>query len=220
MTALRAPYAVGRPAALRWNHAASGAGKPDRAARREIDRRAPASPADGAPAANGALTQNSIVDMLQDRSGLMWFATLGGVDVFDGYRFRSITSDPRDPDSLSGVLVADLYEDRDGSIWIGGFLGWLDRLDPRTGRISHLPREIFGAPTARQSSPTWPCGRIRRVSCGSAAARACIDTIRAPTRCCCMPTHAADAPCCRRSARSCLRTTVALWLGGADGLYR
>ena len=70
---------------------------------------------------NGALTQNSITDMLQDRSGLMWFATLGGVDVYDGYRYRSITSDPRDPDSLSGVLVADLVEDRDGNVWIGGF---------------------------------------------------------------------------------------------------
>src|SRR5687767_11810039 len=56
---------------------------------------------------NGALTQNSITDMLQDRSGLMWFATLGGVNVYDGYEFRSITSDPRDPDSLSGVAVSD-----------------------------------------------------------------------------------------------------------------
>ena len=93
---------------------------------------------------NGALTQNSITDMLQDRSGLMWFATLGGVNVYDGYSFRAITSDPRDPDSLSGVMVAKLLEDRDGEIWIGGFLGWLDRLDPRTGKISHLPRSLFG----------------------------------------------------------------------------
>src|SRR4249919_1432465 len=60
---------------------------------------------------NGALTQNSITSMLQDRSGLMWFATLGGVNVYDGYRFRAITSDPRDPNSLSGVMVSSLFED-------------------------------------------------------------------------------------------------------------
>ena len=42
---------------------------------------------------NGALTQNSITTMLQDRSGLMWFATLGGVNVYDGYEF--IPSSPR-----------------------------------------------------------------------------------------------------------------------------
>src|SRR5688500_13640631 len=66
---------------------------------------------------NGALTQNSITDMLQDRSGLMWFATLAGVNVYDGYQFRAITSDPRDPNSLSGVTVSKLFEDRDGFIW-------------------------------------------------------------------------------------------------------
>jgi ligand-binding sensor domain-containing protein len=93
---------------------------------------------------NGALTQNSVTDMLQDRSGLMWFATLGGVNTYDGYRFRAISSDPRDPDSLSGVMVARLFEDRDGAIWVGGFLGWLDRIDPRTGKVTHLPRSLFG----------------------------------------------------------------------------
>jgi diguanylate cyclase (GGDEF)-like protein len=93
---------------------------------------------------NGALTQNSITGILQDRSGLMWFATLGGVNVYDGYQFRAITSDPRDPNSLSGVMVSGLHEDRDGNIWVAGFLGWLDRIDPRTGKVWHFPREIFG----------------------------------------------------------------------------
>src|SRR5690349_5674045 len=93
---------------------------------------------------NGALTQNSITSMLQDRSGLMWFATLGGVNVYDGYEFRAITSDPRNPNSLSGVMASRLYEDKTGDIWVAGFLGWLDRLDPRTGKVRHFPREIYG----------------------------------------------------------------------------
>src|SRR5688572_25955572 len=95
---------------------------------------------------NGALTQNSITSMLQDRTGLMWFATLGGVNVYDGYTFRAITSDPRDPDSLSGVLVSRLFEDRAGGIWVGGFHGWLDRIDPATGKVRRFPRELFGRP--------------------------------------------------------------------------
>jgi diguanylate cyclase (GGDEF)-like protein len=93
---------------------------------------------------NGALTQNTVTDMLQDRSGLMWFATLGGVNVYDGYQFRAFEADPRDPSSLSGVLVSELFEDRDGAIWIGGFHGWLDRFDPHTGKVMHLPRTLFG----------------------------------------------------------------------------
>lgn len=93
---------------------------------------------------NGALTQNSITDILQDRSGLMWFATLGGVNVYDGYEFRAITSDPRNPNSLSGVMVSNLFEDREGYLWVAGFLGWLDRFDPRTGEVRHFPRGLFG----------------------------------------------------------------------------
>jgi diguanylate cyclase (GGDEF)-like protein len=92
----------------------------------------------------GALSQNSVPSMLQDRSGLMWFATQDSVNVYDGYAFRVLSSDPRDPNALSGVLVSKLFEDRDGQIWIAGFLGWLDRLDPHTGKIRHFPRELYG----------------------------------------------------------------------------
>ncbi len=93
---------------------------------------------------DGALSQNSVTSMIQDRSGLMWFATQNSVNVYDGYAFRVLSADPRDPNALSGVLVSKLFEDRDGQIWIAGFLGWLDRLDPRTGRIRHFPRTLYG----------------------------------------------------------------------------
>jgi ligand-binding sensor domain-containing protein len=92
----------------------------------------------------GALSQNSIPNMIQDRSGLMWFATWDSVNVYDGYSFRVLSADPRDPNALSGVQVSRLFEDRDGQIWIAGVMGWLDRLDPRTGKIRHFPRDLFG----------------------------------------------------------------------------
>jgi diguanylate cyclase (GGDEF)-like protein len=95
---------------------------------------------------NGALSQNSVTSMLQDRSGLMWFATLDSVDMYDGYEFRALSADPRDPNGLSGVQIARMFEDKDGYIWVAGFLGWLDRLDPRTGKIRHFPRELYGRP--------------------------------------------------------------------------
>lgn len=169
---------------------------------------------------NGALTQNSITGILQDRSGLMWFATLGGVNVYDGYQFRAITSDPRNPNSLSGVMASRLYEDRDGDIWVAGFLGWLDRIDPRTGKVRHFPREIYGridrpsvfAPTGFYQAPdgtVWlgttqglhrydPATDRLQMHFDAAGARAPLRDIReiAP---------AGDG---------------ALWLGGQNGLYR
>jgi diguanylate cyclase (GGDEF)-like protein len=93
---------------------------------------------------DGALSQNSVPSMLQDRSGLMWFATQDSVNVYDGYAFRVLSADPRDPNALSGVLVSKLFEDRDGQIWIAGSLGWLDRIDPHTGKIRHFPRTLYG----------------------------------------------------------------------------
>ncbi|HTD28790.1 MAG TPA: EAL domain-containing protein [Xanthomonadaceae bacterium] len=94
----------------------------------------------------GALSQNSVASMLQDRSGLMWFATQDSVNVYDGYSFRVLSADPRDPNALSGAIVSTLFQDRDGQMWIAGSLGWLDRLDPRTGKIRHFPRQLYGSP--------------------------------------------------------------------------
>jgi len=72
---------------------------------------------------NGALSQNSATTMIQDRSGLIWIGTLDSVDVYDGYEFRALSADPRDPNALSGVQISRLFEDHDGNIWIAGLLG-------------------------------------------------------------------------------------------------
>jgi diguanylate cyclase (GGDEF)-like protein len=103
---------------------------------------------------DGSLTQNSVTDMLQDRSGLMWFGTEGGLHVYDGYRFQVIPADPRDPQSLQGVRIARLFEDRDGHVWVAGTTGWLDRLDPATGHIAHLPATLYGPPGAPRAGPS------------------------------------------------------------------
>lgn len=93
------------------------------------------------------LSQNSISCMLQDRRGLMWFGTYGGLNVYDGYRFRQISSDPRDSNGLAGTDISRLLEDQQGGIWVAGSLGgsgWLDRLDTTSGLIRHFPADLFG----------------------------------------------------------------------------
>mgnify|MGYP000267789476 FL=1 len=34
------------------------------------------------------LSQNTIMDMIQDSDGLIWFATWNGINRFDGYEFK------------------------------------------------------------------------------------------------------------------------------------
>ena len=36
------------------------------------------------------LSQNTVMSILQDRKGNMWFATWDGINKFDGYDFRTI----------------------------------------------------------------------------------------------------------------------------------
>lgn len=103
---------------------------------------------------DNALSQNTVVDMIQDQRGLMWFATLGGLDVYDGYEFRTIPSDPRRPDSLSGVHVSRLYEDRSGHVWVAGLQGWLNRISPDSGRIDRYSPDLFGGQESLISGPT------------------------------------------------------------------
>lgn len=91
----------------------------------------------------GALVQNTVVTMLQDRKGLMWFGTLGGLDVYDGYDFRTISSDPRSNNALSGIHVSRLHEDTRGNLWVAGFRGWLNRIEPGTEVIHEYPRALY-----------------------------------------------------------------------------
>lgn len=65
------------------------------------------------------LSQNSVFCLLQDRYGLLWIGTEGGLNLYDGQRFRTFTRDADDNASLSDNVVSALSEDRDGTIWVG-----------------------------------------------------------------------------------------------------
>ncbi len=86
------------------------------------------------------LAQNTIEAILQDSRGFMWFGTPNGLSRFDGYDFTTFQNDPEDPNSLSGNWIHDLYEDRDGMIWIATEGGGVNKFDPHTEIFtSYLP---------------------------------------------------------------------------------
>ena len=71
--------------------------------------------------------------LAQDRQGFLWIGTQGGLVRFDGYRFRTVLSEP--------AYVRALLAARDGTIWIGFFSGGLSSLDPATGRVTRYAAE-------------------------------------------------------------------------------
>ena len=64
------------------------------------------------------LSQNTVLSIAQDRLGQLWFGTQNGLNVFDGYNFKTFYSDPADSTSLPDNLVYALTLGSD-RMWIG-----------------------------------------------------------------------------------------------------
>ena len=87
------------------------------------------------------LSHNSIIEIIQDRQGFMWFGTLNGLDRYDGYNFTAYRPILGDTTSLCHNVINALYEDRRGILWIGTLDG-LNRYDRARDcfiRIRHNP---------------------------------------------------------------------------------
>ena len=87
------------------------------------------------------LAQESVLSIVQDRQGFMWFGSQAGLSRFDGYKvtvYRNVAGDAR---SLAENWVGVLHLDPQGRMWVGTD-GGLDLFDPKTQAFQHyLPRE-------------------------------------------------------------------------------
>ncbi len=79
------------------------------------------------------LSQSSVMCMLQDKLGFLWFGTANGLNRYDGYSFKVFFNDPSDSTSISDNGILSIYEDSKGFIWIGTIEGVLNRYDRRSG---------------------------------------------------------------------------------------
>ncbi len=67
------------------------------------------------------LSQSSILCILQDAKGFLWFGTQDGLNRYNGYDFETYTHNPQDPDSLLNNYIYAIYESpgQPGVIWLG-----------------------------------------------------------------------------------------------------
>ena len=79
------------------------------------------------------LSQNTVLDILQDRRGFMWFATGDGLNRYDGNAVVVYKHDPNDPGSLSHNFIRDLMDDDRGYLWVAAYPG-VNKFDPTTER--------------------------------------------------------------------------------------
>ena len=65
------------------------------------------------------LSQSSVLCILQDSKGYMWFGTRDGLNKYDGHNFKTYRYNYRDKKSISNSFIRSLIEDKNGDIWIG-----------------------------------------------------------------------------------------------------
>ncbi len=65
------------------------------------------------------LSQNTVLSILQDRNGFMWFGTKDGLNRFDGNNVKIFKNEVENPFSLGNNTVWSLLELPDGTIWVG-----------------------------------------------------------------------------------------------------
>ncbi|MBK8652592.1 MAG: hypothetical protein IPN20_01350 [Haliscomenobacter sp.] len=85
------------------------------------------------------LPQGFVTCIAQDKEGFIWMGTpTGGLSRYDGYRFWNCSSNPFDPNSLSGNFIYSIADLDDylfaGTMWDGANL-----YHKKTGRFFRLP---------------------------------------------------------------------------------
>lgn len=125
------------------------------------------------------LPHSTTTAIVQDKRGLIWIGTFGGLARFDGYRMQVFG---QEPDSYAGAVLPDSYVRAlmpldDGGLLIGTNAGGLVRFDPRTNRFHVYPigpggtsnGKIFSIARSHQPNVFWIAteGGIDRIDAGN-----------------------------------------------------
>jgi two-component system sensor histidine kinase ChiS len=80
--------------------------------------------------ANGALEGKSIIRMVQDQEGFIWFGAVDGLYRYDGNQVKEFRYDEEDSTSLSDNYIRALHVSSSGDLWVGTWNQGLNKYDP------------------------------------------------------------------------------------------
>jgi signal transduction histidine kinase/ligand-binding sensor domain-containing protein/CheY-like chemotaxis protein len=94
---------------------------------------------------NQGLSQNNVTSIISDKRGFMWFGTLDGLNMYDGYKFIVYRNEPGNTGSLGHSSVRKIFEDKKGRLWIATDDGGLSLYNYETDRFTnfrHDPKNV------------------------------------------------------------------------------
>ena len=86
------------------------------------------------------LSQSSVLTILQDRKGFLWFGTRDGLNKYDGNVFKVFRHYSQDNTTLSDSFIKTLHEDANGNLWVGTMDG-LNKFNIETNAFEHYDIE-------------------------------------------------------------------------------
>ncbi|MBN2012528.1 hypothetical protein JW960_24585 [candidate division KSB1 bacterium] len=89
------------------------------------------------------LSQGTVLSIVQDRFGFMWFGTLDGLNRYDGYSFTVYKNSEADPTTISDDWITALYIDRNNTLWIGTLEGGLNMYNMKCDNFRRFPLEFY-----------------------------------------------------------------------------
>ncbi|MDR3266032.1 MAG: response regulator, partial [Tannerella sp.] len=84
------------------------------------------------------LPQYTIMDIMQDHKGFMWFATWDGFSKFDGRTFKNYKVQSGDTYHMNSNRIESFSEDKYGNIWLRSYDGAAHCFDPQTETFKGL----------------------------------------------------------------------------------
>lgn len=81
---------------------------------------------------NDGLSQISVLQIIQDSDGFLWFGTRNGLNRYNGYEFEVFRYDSNDSKTLGDNHISSLCEGSDGVLWVGTMNG-LNKMNRYTG---------------------------------------------------------------------------------------
>ncbi len=93
------------------------------------------------PGDRQSLSHNHILNIMLDHSGLLWVATIKGLNWFNPAteKFTQFMSEPDNVASIGANVVQDVIEGQGGRIWVATWGGGLARIDSDRRTVTRIP---------------------------------------------------------------------------------
>ena len=81
------------------------------------------------------LSDNQVRSIVKDSKGFLWFATMSGLNRYDGYQFKVFRHNLRDSTSLSDDNILRIFDGPDNKLWVDTHSGY-NIFDPVTESVN------------------------------------------------------------------------------------